>query len=67
MIKLTRLNDQELILNCEIIEYIEEVPHTVIKTVHDNKYVVKESAREVVRKVIEYKQKIISGNYAKGI
>lgn len=58
MIKLTRINEHEIVLNCEIIEYVEEVPHTVIKTIHGSTYVVKESAEEIIRKVIEFKRKV---------
>lgn len=58
MIELTRINEQVFYLNCEVIENVEEVPHTVIKTIHGNTYVVKESADEIAQKIIEYKRKI---------
>ena len=58
MIELTRINDQVFYLNCEVIENVEEVPHTVIKTINGNTYVVKESAEEIAQKIIEYKRKI---------
>ncbi len=62
MIKLTRMDRREIIINSDIIESVEQVPHTVIKTVHGNKYVVCESAEDIVSKVIEYKQKIAFKN-----
>lgn len=67
MIKLTKLDLQVFILNGEIIETVEEVPHTVIKTMNGNKYIVKESADEVVEKVVEYKRMILSRDDLKGI
>lgn len=30
MIKISRLNNTEFVLNCELIEFIEETPDTVI-------------------------------------
>ena len=65
MISLTKINDKEIIINADLIEYIEEVPHTVITTMTKNKFIVKESAKEIIEKVIIYKSKIdiiIKGN-----
>ncbi|AOY77313.1 flagellar FlbD family protein [Clostridium formicaceticum] len=58
MIKLKRLNHSEVILNCEIIELIEETPDTVITLVNGHKIVVKETADEIIEKVIAFKKKI---------
>lgn len=58
MIKLKRLNGSEIVLNCEIIEFLEETPDTVITLVNGHKVVVSESANEVIQKVIDYKRKI---------
>lgn len=57
MIKLTRLNHEVFYLNCDVIEYVEEVPHTVIKTVNSNTYVVVESVATIIQEVIEFKNK----------
>ncbi len=43
MIKVTRLNGKNFMLNAEIIETLEETPDTVITLVDGKKYVVKES------------------------
>ncbi len=60
MIKLTKINNETFYLNAEIIETIEEKPHTLVKTSNERTYVVKESAKEVRRLVIEYKRNILS-------
>lgn len=60
MIELTKLNGQAFMLGAELIETIEEVPDTVITTTTDSKYIVRESAQEVKKQIIEYKQKIFS-------
>ncbi len=57
MIKLTRLNNQEFVTNAELIEFIDSTPETIISLTTGKKIVVKETAAEVVAKVIEYRQK----------
>ncbi|MCX7922381.1 MAG: flagellar FlbD family protein [Clostridia bacterium] len=59
MIRLTRLNGTNFVLNCELIETVEATPDTVISTVHGKKLVVSEGVEEVVEKVIQYKSKIL--------
>ena len=54
MIKVTRLNNREFIVNAELIQFLEETPDTVITLVNHEKIVVKESVDEVVRRIIEY-------------
>jgi flagellar protein FlbD len=58
MIKVTRLNGKEFIVNAELIQYLEETPDTVITLVNHEKLVVKESADEVVKRVVEYSRSI---------
>lgn len=56
MITLTRLNKTEFILNCDLIETIQENPDTTIKLTNGNVYIVSESARQVVEAAREYKR-----------
>jgi len=56
---LTRLNGTQFVLNCELIETIEETPDTVITTTNGKKYVIKENIEEIVEKVVKYKSKIL--------
>jgi flagellar protein FlbD len=61
MIKLTKLNknnDETFILNCELIETIEERPDTTIRLVNGKHFVVAESAAEVISKVVTFKRSI---------
>lgn len=58
MIKVTGMNKKEIIINCIQIEKVEEIPETVITLMNGNKYLVLESADEVVELSIEYKKKI---------
>jgi flagellar protein FlbD len=53
----TRLNGKAFYVNDELIEFIEETPDTVISLVTDKKIIVTESIDEVVRRIVEYRQK----------
>lgn len=48
MIDVTRLNDKILTVNCDLIEFIEETPDTVITFTTGTKIVVRESAEEKI-------------------
>lgn len=56
MIKVTRLNGKEFVVNAELIQFIEETPDTVITLLNHEKIVVKESVDDVVRRVLEYRR-----------
>ena len=57
MVKLTKQNGEEFYLNIDLIEIIKEVPHTVIITVNDDKYLVKETAEEILKRIVEFRRK----------
>lgn len=58
MIKVTRLNGQEFIVNGEMIEFLEANPDTVISLNTGKKLVVKENLDTIVEKIIAYKRQI---------
>jgi flagellar protein FlbD len=60
MIKLTRLNHVPLIVNADLIEHVEGTPDTVVALTNGQKFMVLESAEEVVEKVIQYRRTILS-------
>lgn len=59
MIQLTRLNNTTLALNCDLIKYVEESPDTVITLVNGEKLVVRETARQVIERVREFRRSIL--------
>ncbi|MCX7708920.1 MAG: flagellar FlbD family protein [Clostridia bacterium] len=59
MIRVTRLNNTNFVINCELIETVEATPDTVITTIDGKKFVVVETVEEIVEKVIQYKNKIL--------
>jgi flagellar protein FlbD len=54
MIKVTRLNGKEFVVNADLIQYLEETPDTIITLVNHEKVVVKEKVDELIRRVIQY-------------
>lgn len=56
MIEVTRLNDKKLTINCDLIEFIEETPDTVITFSTGTKLVVKEKTEEIKSKILDYKR-----------
>jgi flagellar protein FlbD len=60
MIQLTRLNRVPLIVNADLIEHVEVTPDTVVALTTGQKFMVLESAEEVVEKVIQFRKAIMS-------
>lgn len=60
MIKLTRLNHVPLIVNADLIEHVDVTPDTVVALTTGQKFMVLESAEEVVEKVIEYRRALLN-------
>ncbi len=56
MIRLTRLNEKEFVVNADLIKFAEKTPDTIITLTTQEKVVVRESIDEVIRRVIEYKR-----------
>ncbi len=61
MIHLTRINHVPLVLNSDLIEHLETTPDTVISLTTGQKFLVLESADEVVRKIVEFRKSIVQG------
>ncbi len=57
MIKVTRLNDQEFVINAELIESIEATPDTMIALTNGKKIMVKNSLDEIIERVEAYKRR----------
>lgn len=59
MIHLTRINHRPMVLNAELIEHVETTPDTVVSMTTGEKFVVIESADEIVDRVIAYRRAIL--------
>lgn len=60
MIYITKLNNQKIAINSDLIEVIEETPDTVITMTTGRKILAKESTKEIIEKVLVYKRKILN-------
>jgi flagellar protein FlbD len=57
MITVTRINNQPITINAELIEFIESTPDTIVTTTHGKKIIVKDSIDSIIEKVIQYRRK----------
>lgn len=60
MIEVTRLNDTKILINPDLIEFVEETPDTVISFTTGRKIIVKESRQELKNLVKLYRKDIFT-------
>ncbi len=58
MIELTNLNGVSFILNCNLIETIENIPETKITLTTGKYFLVNELKEEIIKKIISYNRQI---------
>ena len=58
MVRLTRLNHVPLVLNSDLIEHIDVTPDTVITLTSGEILRVRETADEVVDRIVEFRRRI---------
>ncbi len=61
MVEVLGINGEAFLINATLIEKIEFIPETKITLTTGRYYLVKDSKEEIVKKIIEYNQKIIRG------
>ena len=54
MIRITRLNGEEIIVNSGLIEFIEKIPDTMISLTTGRKITARESVDEVLERITNY-------------
>ena len=59
MIELTRLNGQAMVVNCDLIKYVESSPDTMLTLIHGEKIVVSEPCEEVTRRITAYRASLL--------
>jgi flagellar protein FlbD len=60
MIRLTRLNQAPMVLNSDLIEHIDVTPDTVITLSTGQILRVRESAEEVVERIVEFRRRVLA-------
>lgn len=58
MIEVTRYDEQKLMVNANLIEFVQDTPDTVITMTTGRKILVKEKAQEIRELVLDYYRKI---------
>jgi flagellar protein FlbD len=56
MIKVTRLNNTEFVINDDLIEFVESSPDTIISLTDGKKIMVKEAPDEIIRRVAAFRR-----------
>ena len=57
MIVVTKLNKSRLIVNADLIEYVEKTPDTLITLTTGKKLMVRESLEEIIALVLDYRSR----------
>jgi flagellar protein FlbD len=60
MIRLTRLNNRPLVVNSDMIKFIENAPDTTLTLVTGEKIVVLETAEAVMDQIVEYRRRLLA-------
>jgi flagellar protein FlbD len=58
MIQLTRLNNRPLVVNSDMIKFVENTPDTVITLVTGEKIVVLETVAEVLEEILNFRHQV---------
>jgi flagellar protein FlbD len=59
MIQLTRLNNKPLMVNSDLIKFVEQSPDTLVTLITGEKIVVLERAEEVLARIIEFRRTVL--------
>ncbi len=60
MVLLTKINNAQIAVNSDLVQYIEETPDTVITMTTGDKVVVQERMTEIIERIVQYRR-LISG------
>jgi flagellar protein FlbD len=66
MIQLTRLNNSSLIVNSDLIKFVEQSPDTVITLLNGEKIIVRESAEKVLERTVQFRRAVLQNAHADG-
>lgn len=60
MVRLTRLNNAPIVLNSDLIEHVDITPDTVIVMATGQVFRVRESADEVIDRIVEFRRRLVA-------
>ena len=56
MIKLSRLNGHQVVVNADLIKFVESTPDTLLTLTTGDKFMVQESVEDVIERVVFYRR-----------
>jgi len=56
MINVTKLNGSRLVINADLVEFIESTPDTLLSLTTGRKIMVKEDMEAVVQRIVDYRR-----------
>jgi flagellar protein FlbD len=59
MIQLTRLNNSSLMLNSDLIKFVEQSPDTVITLLNGEKIIVREGGDQVLERIVLFRRAVL--------
>ncbi len=62
MIVVTRLNNTTIVVNSDLIVFIEETPDTIITLLNGEKLVIQEKIGEVIKRVLDFRRSIFNSS-----
>ena len=62
MIVVTRLNNTSIVVNPDLIVFIEETPDTIITLLNGEKLVIQEKVGEVIKRVLDFRRSIFNSS-----
>ena len=66
MIRLTRLNHAKMVLNSDLVEHIDVTPDTVVTLTNGQILRVRETAEEVIQRIVEFRRRILGSDAQPG-
>jgi flagellar protein FlbD len=61
MIQLTRLNNKALMVNSDLIKFVEQSPDTLVTLITGEKIVVLERSEQVLARIIDFRRAVLQG------
>jgi flagellar protein FlbD len=61
MIQLTRLNNSSVSINSDLIKFVEQSPDTVITLLNGEKILVRESAEQILERIVQFRRRVLAG------
>ena len=58
MIKLSRLNGHQVVVNADLIKFVESTPDTLLTLTTGDKFMVQESVEDVIERVVFYRRRM---------